>query len=69
MIDASKIVLDKEFLDNEIVGARNRIAHGDYIVVTDERLSKASDFVLGIMRAFRTDIENCVISKKFFKGG
>jgi hypothetical protein len=67
MIDATKIVLDREFLDNEIVGARNRIAHGDYIVVTDERLLKASDFVLNLMRTFRSDIENCVIARKYSK--
>lgn len=68
MIDATKIVSDQEYLDNEIVGARNRIAHGDYVVITDDRLLKASNFVLDLMRAFRSDIENCVIARKFAKG-
>ena len=65
MIDASNVVSNEQFLDEEIVGARNRIAHGDYIVVTDDRLSKAVDFVLEMMRSFRTEIENCVVAQKF----
>jgi hypothetical protein len=69
MIDATKIVLDREFLDDEIVGVRNRIAHGYYIVVTNERPLRASDYVLSLMRTFRTDIENCIIGKKYTKEG
>jgi hypothetical protein len=69
MIDPNKIVSDQEFLDSEIVGTRNKIAHGDYIVVTDERLLKASDFVLELMRIFRTDVENCVLGKRFSSAG
>jgi len=65
MIDAATIITDKEYLDNEIVGVRNRIAHGGNIIVDDDRLSKASDFVLSSMRTFRTDIENCVLSRTF----
>jgi hypothetical protein len=67
MIDATKSVLDREFLDNEVVGVRNRIAHGDFIVISNECLLKVSDYVLDLMRTFRTDIENCVIAKKYSK--
>ncbi|WP_454624008.1 MAE_28990/MAE_18760 family HEPN-like nuclease [Bradyrhizobium cenepequi] len=65
MINAATIITDGEYLDSEIVGVRNRIAHGGNIVISDERLSKASDFVLSSMRSFRTDIENCVLSQTF----
>lgn len=65
MIDPIHVVSDQEYLDKEIVGTRNRIAHGDDIVVDDVRLSRASDFILSIMRSFRTHIENCVVSNKF----
>jgi hypothetical protein len=65
MIDAATIIADQEYLDSEIVGVRNRIAHGGSIVVSDERLTKASDFVLSSMRSFRTDIEKCVVDKSF----
>ena len=65
MINAATIITDQEYLDSEIVGVRNRIAHGGSIVISDERLAKASDFVLSSMRSFRTDIENCVLSRSF----
>lgn len=65
MIDPATIIVDHDFLDNEIVGIRNKIAHGGYIVISDERLEKASQFVLSAMRAFRTDIENCVVNRSF----
>jgi hypothetical protein len=65
MIDAATIITDKEYLDSEIVGVRNHIAHGGSVVVSDDRLAKASEFVLSSMRSFRTDIENCVLSRSF----
>lgn len=64
-LDPKRIIQDEEFLDNELVGARNRIAHGDEIVVSAERLDKVSTFVLEIMRLFRTDVENSIISRSF----
>jgi hypothetical protein len=67
MIDAAKIIADTDYLDNEIVGVRNRIAHGDYLAISEERLSKAVHFVLQIMRAFRTDIEGCVLFSTYEK--
>jgi hypothetical protein len=65
MIDPASIVSDQEYLDNEIVGIRNRVAHGDYIVISDERLEKATDFILAAMRSLRTDVENCVVQRSF----
>jgi|ERR1700733_6266324 MAE_28990/MAE_18760-like HEPN len=69
MIDATAIVTDQEYLDNEIVGIRNRIAHGGSIVISDERLTRASEFILSSMRSFRTDIENCVLHRAFMLPG
>ena len=65
MVDAATIIADQEYLDNEIVGVRNRIAHGANIVISDERLAKATNFVLSSMRLFRTDIETCVLNRAF----
>jgi hypothetical protein len=65
MVDAATIIADQEYLDNEIVGVRNRIAHGANIVISDERLARATDFVLSSMRLFRTDIETCVLNRAF----
>jgi MAE_28990/MAE_18760-like HEPN len=65
MVDAATIITDQEYLDNEIVGVRNRIAHGANIVISDERLARATNFVLSSMRSFRTDIETCVLNRAF----
>ena len=65
MLDADKIVVDREFLDEEVVGTRNRIAHGVSAIVTDEKLQRVATFVLDIMRLFRTEVENSVVLKKY----
>lgn len=65
MVDAATIIADQEYLDNEIVGVRNHIAHGGSVVISEERLTKASEFVLSSMRSFRNDIENCVLHRTF----
>lgn len=59
-IDANKIIIDASRLDDELLGVRNKIAHGNYISVTDERLEKMVNYVLEIMRQFRTEVENCI---------
>lgn len=64
-LDAGTIVSDPDYLDEAIVGARNRIAHGASITVTDEALQRATQFVLGIMRSFRTEVENSVVLKRY----
>lgn len=67
MLDPDKIVTNKDYLDESIVGARNRIAHGDYFTVTDDQLVKAIEYVLEIMRQFRTEVENSVALKKYLR--
>lgn len=67
MVDADKIVPDRDFLDAEVVGARNRIAHGDSLIVTEDQLAKIIDFALEIMRCFRTEVENSVVLKSYEK--
>jgi hypothetical protein len=66
-LDADKIVQDRDYLDEAIVGCRNRIAHGDYISISDDQLSRAVDYVLEIMRQFRTEVENNVALKKYVR--
>ncbi|MTV16623.1 MULTISPECIES: MAE_28990/MAE_18760 family HEPN-like nuclease [Bradyrhizobium] len=68
MLDHDKIVPDRDYLDESIVGARNRIAHGDYFTVSDDYLIRAIDYVLEIMRQFRTEVENSVATKKYLRG-
>jgi len=65
LLDANKIVDDSEYLDDEVVGARNRIAHGGSIIVTEEKLQKVATYVIDIMRLFRTEVENSVARKAY----
>ncbi|MGA3309126.1 MAG: MAE_28990/MAE_18760 family HEPN-like nuclease [Xanthobacteraceae bacterium] len=65
MLDADRIVSDREFLDEEVVGSRNRIAHGASAIVTDEKIQRVASFVLEIMRLFRTEVENSVVLKRY----
>ncbi len=65
MLDAERIVRDREFLDEEVVGARNKIAHGASAIVTEETLNRVATFVLEIMRLFRTEVENSVVLKRY----
>jgi hypothetical protein len=65
MLDPSGIIADKQFLDEQVVGARNRIAHGGSVIVAPEQLQKVIDFVLNVMRSFRTEVENSVVLKRY----
>ncbi len=67
MLDINKVISDKSYLDEAIVGVRNKIAHGDYFSVSGDQLDKALDFVLEIMRQFRTEVENSVALKKYLR--
>jgi HEPN superfamily protein len=67
MLDIEKIIPDRDYLDESIVGARNRIAHGDYFTVSDDQMVKAIEYVLEIMRQFRTEVENSVALKKYLR--
>ena len=49
-LDPDKIIPDRSYLDESIVGARNRIAHGDYFTISDDQLVRAIQYVLEIMR-------------------
>ena len=64
-LDAEKIVPNHQFLDEELLGTRNRIAHGGSMIVTEDKLQSVATFVLDIMRRFRTEVENSVALKSY----
>jgi len=66
-LDPDKIIPDRSYLDESIVGARNRIAHGDYFTISDDQLVRAIQYVLEIMRQFRTEVENSVALQKYLR--
>lgn len=66
-VKPSSVVQDETFLDERILGVRNRIAHGVSVTVTYEELEEARDFVIDGMRAFRNEIESRVVNGAFRK--
>jgi hypothetical protein len=66
-IDPKSVISDTEFLDKNVLGARNKIAHGESITVTAAEFADASNFVIEAMRNFRNEAEFCVIQKYYLK--
>lgn len=66
-IDPKKVIGNEEFLDKNILGVRNKIAHGESITVTEAEFLAASKFVIDAMRNFRTEAEFRVISKQYMR--
>jgi hypothetical protein len=64
-IDQLKVIADGSFLDERVLGVRNRIAHGASVTVTEEELRAASDFVIEGMRSFRNEIEARVVNATY----
>lgn len=67
-IDPNKVIGDETYLDKQIVGTRNKIAHGESITVSEAEFLKSSDFVIEAMRGFRSETEYCVFSKNYLRG-
>ena len=65
MLDPESIVKDANFLNTEVVGLRNHIAHGSSVLITPDRLQRVIDFVLDAMRSFRNEVDNSVALKKY----
>lgn len=45
-------------IDTSLVDRRNRIAHGEFLELKGEEFGNLIDDVLGLMRTYKTDIEN-----------
>lgn len=54
-------------IDRTLLESRNNIAHGEYIVIDRSRFESLSVEVLEMLRWFKTDIENAVVSKSFLR--
>ncbi len=52
-------------IDASLLDRRNRIAHGEPLDVTATDYSALSDEVVGLMRAFKTDVENALVLKSY----
>jgi len=52
-------------IDSTLLANRNRIAHGEYLNISADRFYELTSEVLELLRWFKTDIENSVVSNNF----
>jgi hypothetical protein len=57
----------KNFIDESLIAARNKIAHGERLEVDEEGFKTVFREVNNLMRSFKTDIENSVSSKSYLR--
>lgn len=64
-IDASIYETKYTFIDNSLCDRRNSIAHGEFLDVGLKEYVELSDTVIGLIRGFKTDLENMVTLKSY----
>lgn len=57
-IDTSPYETKFHLIDSSLVDRRNKVAHGEFLDVAGDDFSRLVDDVLGLMRQYKTDIEN-----------
>lgn len=66
-IDPSPYSSRFPLIDKTLLESRNRIAHGEYLNISQERFYKLTTEILEMLRWFKTDIENAVVGSAFLK--
>lgn len=64
-IDPSKYEARYNLIDQSLLYRRNHIAHGEFIDVDPDGFRDLADEVIGILRMFKTDIENSVSQESY----
>ena len=59
-ISADPYATKFHFIDESVLRRRNQIAHGEFLDVGPSDYDKISDDVVGLLRSFKTDIENAL---------
>ena len=57
-IDTSTYETKFNLIDSSLVDRRNKIAHGEYLEIGGNDFSSLIDDMLGLMRLYKTDLEN-----------
>jgi hypothetical protein len=55
----------KNFIDESLIAARNKIAHGERLEIDFEAVNSIFNEVIGLMRNFKADLENAVTAKSY----
>lgn len=57
--------MKRHLIDVDLVAARNAIAHGEHLLVTETGYDELSKDVLAIMEGFRTQVQNATVVRSF----
>ncbi len=57
-IDTSPYETKFHLIDTSLVEKRNKVAHGEFLDIKGSDFSSLADDILGLMRLYKTDIEN-----------
>jgi len=55
------------FIDSSLVNRRNHIAHGEYLDIDPNEYEDIHQEVLGLIEAFRNEVENAVVTKRYLR--
>lgn len=66
-LDTAKYSSRFPLIDESLLAARNKIAHGEYLTMNASRFAALSDEILDLMKWFKTDIENAVATSAFLR--
>ncbi len=66
-VDSTQYSTRFTLIDKSLLETRNRIAHGEYLVMDAARFESLVAEILEVLRWFKTDIENAVVQKAFLR--
>ncbi|TDF34261.1 hypothetical protein EZI45_01000 [Delftia tsuruhatensis] len=64
-IDITRYSARFNLIDETLLASRNKIAHGDYLVISPQRFETLAEEILELMVWFKTDLENAAVLKSF----
>jgi hypothetical protein len=65
--NAEHFDLHKQFIDQQLLGTRNSLAHGEERFVDPKRSIEIADTVMEMISRYKTVVENMISTKDYFK--
>lgn len=66
-IDHSPYVIHQKFLDHNLVGLRNQVAHGQLAPVVEVEFEEAMETVRTLLELFRNDVQNAAVQNRYMR--
>ncbi len=64
-LDFGPFETKSHLIDEGLLHARNTIAHGEYLMITEKRYDELSQEILQMMECFRTQVQNAAVLRAF----